>query len=187
MDETESYLGKVLIAQPRNQDGNFAHSVVLIAHHNSSGAWGVICNKPARTVTMQAVMAAAGIDDFRGNNSVYIGGPVEPTRVHVIHTLDWYSGSTVRITDELGITGDVGILAAISRGEGPRLYRTGVGLAVWTAGQLEGEQSGLDPWGPMHRWLVTDSSVELCLTGGGEEQWQRAISQCVNEKVAGLF
>ena len=186
MSTTEFLTGKLLVAPPRNQDGHFSKTSVLIAQHGMSGAWGVIVNRPAKTVTMQAIMAAASIE-CNTNELIYVGGPVEPTRVHVVHTLDWESGSTLKITENLGITGDVSVLTAIAGGCGPSMYRAGVGLAVWSAGQLDGEMSGLEPWGPNHQWLTTDASVELCLTGGGEEQWQRAINECVNQRIATLF
>jgi putative transcriptional regulator len=140
----------------------------------------------AKTLNMQNIMAAAGIE-YTGDDPIYVGGPVEPTRVHIVHSLDWSSASTLKITDDIGITGDVSVLAAIAMNQGPQLYRAGIGLAVWSAGQLEGEQSGEAPWTPNHQWLVTDASIELCLTGGGEEQWQRAINQCVNQKISELF
>ena len=186
MSTTEFLAGKLLVAQPLHQEGHFSKTTVLIAQHSISGAWGVVVNKAAKTVNMQAIMAAAGIE-FSGNDVIYIGGPVEPTRVHVIHTLDWFSPSTLRITNDIGITGDISVLAAISQGQGPKLYRAGVGLAVWSAGQLEGEQSGLEPWSSKHQWLTTDATIELCLTGSGEEQWQRAINECVNQRIATLF
>jgi putative transcriptional regulator len=186
MDEIENLTGKILIAQPKNQDRHFGKSVIMIAQHSRSGAWGVIVNHPAKTVTMRNIMDAAGVE-YGGNELVYVGGPVEPTRVHVIHTLDWASSSTLKINDDLGITGDLSVLAAISQGQGPELYRAGVGLAVWSAGQLDGEMSGLEPWRPENRWLVTNATPELCLTGGGEEQWQRSINQCVNNRISDLF
>lgn len=186
MSTTEFLTGKLLVAQPRHQDGHFAKTAVLVAQHSMSGAWGVVVNRAAKTVNMQAIMHAAGIE-YDGNEVIYVGGPVEPTRVHVIHSLDWSSHSTLRITDTIGITGDVSVLAAISAGQGPELYRAGVGLAVWSAGQLEGEQSGIEPWTEKHQWLTTDATIELCLTGAGEEQWQRAINECVNQRIATLF
>ena len=186
MSASDFLTGQLLVAQPRNQDGHFARTTVLIAQHSLSGAWGVIVNRVAKTLTMQSIMAAAGID-YTGDEPIYVGGPVEPTRVHVVHSLDWFSETTLKITDDIGITGDVSVLAAISAGEGPQLYRAGIGLAVWSAGQLEGEQSGLEPWSEKHQWLTTDASMELCLTGGSEEQWQRAINRCVTQRIATLF
>ena len=186
MNNSNFLNGQILVSQPKNLDHHFSKSVVLMAQHSITGAWGVIVNKPARTVTMQNIMIAAGIE-YQGPELVYLGGPVESTRVHVIHTLDWSSPSTLKITDKIGITGDVSILSAISQGEGPKLYRAGVGLAVWSAGQLDGEQSGLDPWTASHRWLTAPATVDLCLTGAGEEQWQRSIDRCVSHRIADLF
>jgi putative transcriptional regulator len=186
MSTNEFLTGKLLVAPPRNNEGHFAKSIVLIAQHGINGAWGVVVNRPAKTVTMQAIMSAAGIESST-NEIIYVGGPVEPTRVHVVHTLDWESASTLKINGDLGITGDVSVLAAIAGACGPRMYRAGVGLAVWSAGQLDGEMSGLEPWTANHQWLTTDATMELCLTGGGEEQWQRAINECVNERIASLF
>lgn len=184
---TSTFLtGQLLIAQPKSQDRYFSRTIVLIAQHTDAGAWGVVINKPAKTVDMKDIMTAAGIE-YSETETVYVGGPVEPTRIHVVHTLDWSSPSTLAITDEIGITGDVSVLSAISAGTGPRLYRAGVGLAVWSAGQLEGEQSGKTPWTDAHQWLTTPATVDLCLTGSGREQWQRAIDANVNQTISMLF
>lgn len=186
MSDKDFLNGQILIAQPVNQDNHFAKTVVLIAQHNHTGAWGVVVNKPSKTVSMTDIMSAVGID-YVGQETVYIGGPVEPNRVHVIHTLDWSSPSTMQITKDIGITGDVSILAAIKANEGPALYRAGVGLAVWSAGQLDGEQSGQAPWTKEHIWLTTPATVDLCLQEIGDDQWQNAIDAALKNKIADLF
>lgn len=186
MDEIENLTSKLILAQPTSNDLHFTKSVVLVVQHNRTGAWGVVVNRPAKTVTMQAVMTAAGVD-YDGNEPIYVGGPVEPTRVHVIHSLDWFSLSTLKITEDIGITGDMSVLAAIAQGQGPELYRAGVGLAVWTGGQLDGEMKGESPWRHENRWLSTDATVDLCLAGTGEEQWQRGIDQCISQRINQLF
>jgi len=178
--------GQLLISQPKNQDSYFTKSVVLVAQHGVTGAWGVVINRKARTIDMKTVMSAVGIT-HTDPEAIFLGGPVEPTRVHVIHTLDWTSPTTLKIADNIGITGDVSILAAINQAQGPDYYRVGVGLTVWTAGQLEGEQSGEDPWTPEHRWLTTPASEEICFTGAGDYQWQRAIELSVSHRISSLF
>jgi len=186
MTAFKSLTGQILVSQPKCTSPHFAKGVVLVAQHGVNGAWGVMLNKEANTINIRTVMQAAGIE-YGGNSTVYLGGPVEPARVHVVHTMDWSSPSTMQITPEIGITGDMSIMAAIAGGEGPNIWRAGVGLAAWSAGQLDGEQSGIAPWTPDHRWLTAPASVEVCLSGTGEEQWQRAISHCVNNKIADLF
>lgn len=178
--------GKLLVAPPKNQEGHFSKSIVLIAQHSESGAWGVVVNKLSNTVSMQTIMKAAGIEsNFDGK--VYVGGPIEHTRVQIVHSLDWFNSNTLQITDDIGITGDISILSAIAGGQGPDFFRAGVGLAIWSTGQLEGELSGKSPWTSDNQWLITDSSIEHCLTSNGETQWQRAINECVNRRIATLF
>lgn len=178
--------GQLIVSQPCSQDPYFSKSVILVAQHNSSGAWGVIINRRAKSVSMKHIMSAVGIDHPL-DEPVYVGGPVEPTRVQVIHTLDWSSINTLYISDNLGVTGDISILSAISNGTGPKLYRAGVGLSVWAAGQLEGEQSGVEPWTKNHQWLVATATADICLSGSGEEQWQRAIQMSVQHRISELF
>jgi putative transcriptional regulator len=180
------YNGQLLVSQPKNQDSYFSKSVILIAQHTTSGAWGVVLNRKARNIDMTAVMAAVGIS-HTGTEVVYFGGPVEPTRVHVVHTLDWSSSTTLKISDNIGITGDISVLAAIKQGQGPEFCRVGVGLAVWTAGQLDGEQSGVAPWSHAHRWLTTPATMITCFIGTGDTQWQSAIDASVNRRITELF
>jgi putative transcriptional regulator len=194
MSTFKSLAGQLLIAQPRNIQGHFQKSAIILAQHGPGGAWGVVVNKEAPNVSIKNVMSAAGIDYpdrlmlIPGKNGpIYMGGPVEQTRVHVVHTMDWFASSTIQITDRLGITGEMSVLAAISQEEGPELYRIGVGLAAWSAGQLDGEQSGILPWTQDHQWLTTKATEDLVLTGSGDEQWQRCIEACVSNKVAELF
>jgi putative transcriptional regulator len=186
MTSFNSLAGKILVSQPKNHSPHFSKSVILLAQHGINGAWGVMVNKEAAAVNIGTVMSAAGIT-YNGHEPVYIGGPVEPTRVHIVHTMDWFSASTLQIAPKLGITGDLGILASISAGEGPEMWRAGIGLAAWSAGQLDGEMSGVAPWHSDHIWLTADATEEVCLSGTGEEQWQRAISHCVNQKISTLF
>jgi len=189
-----SMAGNVLIAQPKNTNSHFEKSVILIAQHGPAGAWGVVVNKEAKAVSIENVMAAAGIQidpkllRIPGKNGpIFIGGPVEQTRVHVVHTMDWFSSSTIEITPNLGITGEMSILASIARDEGPEMWRIGIGLAAWAAGQLDGEMSGIAPWTENHKWLTTPATTDLVLAGAGDEQWQRCINECVSNTVSSLF
>ena len=56
MSENEFLAGQILVSQPKNQVGPFSKSVVLIAEHGLTGAWGVIVNRPSSSVSMKDVM-----------------------------------------------------------------------------------------------------------------------------------
>jgi putative transcriptional regulator len=177
--------GHILAMPPRgSNDSIFEKSVVLIAQHKNDGAWGLIVNKINTKITLDKIMESAGINDYLYTDTVYTGGPVEQQRVHILHTLDWRGMTTIPITSEIGVTGDISVLAAISRGEGPRLFRTYVGLSAWSSGQLEGEYKGLPPWNTKHSWLDAPATIDSVFNLKGDDQWEQAIDIIATAKVS---
>ena len=185
MNILNNLTGNLLISHPANCENYFSRSVILLVQHTSQGSWGVVVNRRAKTVSMQSVMNTIGIE-YSGLEPVYIGGPIETSRVHIIHTLDWISSGTLSITDDIGITGDMSILAAISKGMGPAKFKTGVGLVLWGPGQLEQEQQNMSLKAGQS-WLTIPATVDLCLSESGDKQWQRSIDTVITQQVSELF
>jgi len=175
--------GHIIVAQPKGIDSIFSKGVILVAKHNAEGAWGVMINKPTNKVNLGQVMRSTGIDS-QSNESIFVGGPVDTHRIHIVHTLDWRSPNTVLVTPEIGITSEMSAMAAISAGSGPNLYRVCVGLCGWGAGQLEGEYKGLPPWKPEHRWLDAPASIEAVFDTSNDTQWEKCIDIVASSKVS---
>lgn len=175
--------GSIIVAPPLSEDPYFSHSVILIAKHSPAGSWGLVVNKPTSVVTMDHIMKSAGIVSSK-KDKVYFGGPTENNRVHIIHTLDWASSSTITITKDIGITNDMSILAAISQNQGPALFRTCIGVCGWDAGQLDGEYQGNSPWKSQNRWLDVSATIESVFHLTDEEQWRRAIDLVAQHKIS---
>jgi len=178
--------GHILVAQPKGLESIFSKSVVLIAKHGADGAWGVMVNKSTPKVTLDAVMSSTGIS-YSNPEPIYVGGPVDHNRVHVVHSLDWHTGSTVMVTSEIGITSELSVMTAIAGGVGPKLYRACVGVSAWAAGQLEGEYKGLPPWKLEHRWLDAPATIESVFNNNNDEQWEKAIELVASNKIADWF
>lgn len=176
MEGSLNLTGHIIAMPPsKNAPGTiFTQSVVLIAQHDSDGAWGIIVNKKSPRVTLDLIMNSVGIDHAY-NESVYVGGPVEPQRVYVVHTLDWQGPNTISITPEIGITGDITVLAAINQGQGPKLYRACVGMCGWSSGQLDGEYKGLPPWDAKRSWLGAPATIDAVFNATDNAQWEQAI------------
>ena len=179
--------GHILCSQPKCLDAFFNKSVVVIAQHSEKHSWGVMVNKVHPDFNIGTLMANAGVAYPDDPRPIFIGGPVEPGRVHVIHSLDWQGSSTIAVTHDIGITGDISILAAIAGGQGPSLYRICAGLCVWGPGQLDGEQKGIPPWKPEHRWLDAPATLEAIFDQNGEEQWQKSIEIVANSVISTWF
>jgi hypothetical protein len=70
---------------------------------------------------------------------VYFGGPVQTDRGFVLHRPLGGWSSTLKVTDEIGLTTSKDILQAVGLGEGPDDIIMTLGYAGWSAGQLESE------------------------------------------------
>lgn len=185
MEGSLNLTGHILAMPPAGSDPDsvFTRSVVLIVSHKKEGAWGLIVNKRNPRISLDIVMQSAGIE-YPHAESTYVGGPVEPQRVYIVHTLDWRSQSTVAVTPEIGITGDMSVLAAISQGEGPKLYRACIGISGWAPGQLDGEYKGLPPWNAKRSWLDAPATIDAVFNSNGDEQWEQAIDIIATSKVS---
>jgi putative transcriptional regulator len=180
-----NYQGNLIIAQPRCLSNFFAKSTVLIGEHAHNGAWGVITNRVFSKLEsgLGTIMQQTGIEvsSMMEDHPLYVGGPLQTNQINVVHTLDWQSQSTRKITDQIGITSDLSVLVAIAGNQGPEQFRACVGICRWGEGQLEGEMAGLPPWLPEHRWLTAPATVENIFGYIEVYQWQNAIMDAAKE------
>ena len=75
--------GRMLVAEPFQQDAYFQRSVILLVEHDDKGSLGFIINKQTelRVNTFFEDLAACT------EMPIYLGGPVSNKRVFFIHTL----------------------------------------------------------------------------------------------------
>ena len=113
----QTYRGYLLAAHPKRSDPYLRRGAVLIIDHDTTGAIGLQINKSfTNDVSFNTVMQNVGLPNTK-DQPLYNGGPEATNRIHVIHSLDWYSQSTVKVTDKIGISNDISVLAAISEGQ----------------------------------------------------------------------
>jgi putative transcriptional regulator len=135
----QNYQGYLLAAHPKRQDPILRRGVMLILDHDQTGAIGLQINKPfTNEVSFQTVMKNVGLSVDQ-DQPLYNGGIESTNRIHVIHSLDWYSPTTVKVTDYIGVSNDISVLTAISNNEGPDYFRVCAGFTRWMPRHLEGE------------------------------------------------
>jgi putative transcriptional regulator len=167
--EFPSLANHLLIAMPSLADGHFAQSVTLVCEHSEKGALGIVINRPLE-LTLGEVLGQMKLDtagEGAGARPVLRGGPVHTDRGFVLHRPGGEWDSTHRISEAVQVTTSRDVLAAISRGDGPRDAFVALGYAGWEAGQLEREL--LD-----NAWLSLPMSEELFFSVPYEERWQAA-------------
>jgi putative transcriptional regulator len=138
-----SYRGQFLVAAPQLRDPNFYKTVVLIAEHGEHGAMGLVVNRPSSVLVSHALSKHFDLGDT--GELVFVGGPVEPLALFMLHSAEDLAENEQPIVPGLyiGNSGEV-FEEVLQRGQGAMTdlkYRIYSGCAGWAPGQLEGEVS----------------------------------------------
>jgi putative transcriptional regulator len=164
------FTGQFLLALPSIGDPRFEQSVIVIASHDEGGAMGIGVNKVLRGMTVADVLSQLKIPhDDKMDMPVYKGGPMEPTRGFVLHSLDWGGKDAVQVSDRWMLSSSHDILRAIAEGRGPSRWLLALGYAGWGEGQLEAEMV-------QHGWHLTEGSDELLFDTEPDRKWVRAYA-----------
>ena len=173
----ESYLaGKLLLAMPGMGDTRFYKSVIYICAHDDEGAMGLVINHPLESVAFDELLAELKITadievDLKALEvPVLRGGPVEGARGFLLHSSDFKNPDTVKVDDQIFVTGTLDALKDVARGAGPERRLFVLGYAGWTAGQLDQELQ-------QNAWLIVDADPDLVFDGEAEDKWERAVKK----------
>jgi len=180
-----NYQGQLLVAQPGAPSSFFQETVVAVCEHHTEGSWGLVLNKPIAAATVGEVAQEFDLE-YPDNTPLYLGGPVDTQGLHILHTPDLIEHNTWFITDDLCVTSSVEVLAEICQGRGPSQWRMFLGFSGWGPGQLDGEQSGLEPWSNRHKWLtlpIKPNVLELPV----KSMWTRCLNSSITESVEMWF
>ena len=168
-------VGKIIIAPP-SVKGNFWYKTVsLITENHSQGSVGFVLNRRSQ-MTIKEFGAQLNFKlDYPG--FVYLGGPVNIKSLTFLHTPEWTSTNTLRVTPELSISSAEDILPRLAMGDAPKRWRLFLGLCGWSQGQLEGEIAGTPPWKEETSWCIVNSSNDLCFGSDNKDQWCNALDK----------
>ena len=170
--EPGSLAGQLLVATPDLHDPHFDHAVIYMVRHDASGAMGLVVNVPLGDVPLATLLEQAGLDPagVAGTIHLHAGGPVQRTRVFVLHTDDYATPDTLRVGGGLALTSHVDILRAVAAGTGPRRALFVVGYAGWGPGQLDGELSA-------GAWVHVTSDEGIVFDQADQTKWHRAFAR----------
>jgi putative transcriptional regulator len=171
-DEDSPFRNRLLIAMPSLHDGFFTKSVVYMCAHSSAGAMGIVVNQRLPDVQFRDLLSQLHLPKSQlvVEPVVHFGGPVETGRGFVLHSTDFMREDTVRINDQLCVTGTVDILKAIAEGKGPARSIFALGYAGWGAGQLEAEMQA-------NSWLTCPPDDDLLFGTEIAKKWDMALAR----------
>ena len=172
--QAASFTGKVLVASEGMPDPRFQETVILLVDHDANGAFGLVVNKPSAIGPIAALLDQLGIEadeygfDVQGSVTLHYGGPVEPDRGFVLHSVDYEVDGTQQVSSGIALTVSSEVLVDIALGQGPRRSLIIFGYSGWGPSQLEGELARGD-------WTVTDANADLVLGTDHESKWRRSL------------
>ena len=165
--------GQLLVATSELDDPRFTRTVIYMVRHDArTGAMGLVVNRQLGEVPMAVLLKQSGLpgEGTKGSVRLHVGGPVEATRIVVLHTDDYAGPDTVKVANGVAITSDPSILKSIADGKGPRRARFTLGYAGWVPGQLEAEiEAGY--------WIVVPSDDAIVFDDADETKWDRAMAR----------
>ncbi|MFH1157802.1 MAG: YqgE/AlgH family protein [Pseudomonadota bacterium] len=160
----------LLVAMPALQADAFVRSVIYLCAHSEAGAMGIVINQRLPEVAFRDLLEQLHLprSELRVDPVVHFGGPVETGRGFVLHSTDFLQEDTVRVNDNIGITGSVDILRAIAKGKGPHKSIFALGYAGWGPGQLDAEMHA-------NSWLTIPADDDLIFGADLTGKWEKAI------------
>ncbi len=167
--------GQFLLAMPGIGDPRFARAVIAMCAHDAEGALGIGIGTKIDGLGLHAVLRQLEIDPGVAPDApVHLGGPVEPRRGFVLHTLDWGGQDTVEVVGQDGplwaLSGTTDVLKAIAAGTGPSQWLVALGYAGWGEGQLDGEMT-------THGWFNTAGDTALLYQTNADDRWAAAFAR----------
>jgi len=136
-----SLQGCFLTASEHLRDPNFYRSVVLMLEHSAEGAMGLVINRPSATSIGKALGGSDNVND--AGAPVFIGGPVEPTSLFILHNCARLAASDREVSPGIFLAGSEHSFETVVRTPlqepGQQRFRLISGYSGWGPQQLEGE------------------------------------------------
>lgn len=170
MDLPPFYVGRLLLAMPGIGDANFDHAVVALCAHDENGALGIDIGSEIGGLGLHELLSTFDIDGSAVPDiPVLRGGPVEPRRGFVLHSLDWAGQDMLEVDGKWGLSGSLDVLKAIAERRGPSRYLVALGYAGWAPGQLEAEMTG-------HGWFPAPGDADIVFNRPTGSRWSAAFA-----------
>ena len=181
----KKYPGYLLVANPNNPRDELSKAVLLCVNHAGNLAIGLQINNPLEDIDLQHVVDNLGMESSV-NAPLWFGGNISQNKIHVVHSNDWRGLSTVKMNDEISVTNDISVLAAIARGEGPRYFRACAGYWLWDDGRMDRMLNPRAKDEPI-KWEIAPATMDSIFDGEGPDQWRAVLDKAAKYQVDAWF
>ncbi len=161
--------GRLLVASKQLRDPNFAETVVLLLNYGERGARGVIINRPTDVKLATMFPEIRGL--HRRMDTVYLGGPVQRTRLVMLLRSDRPRAGAEHVVDDIHVSTSRRVLFdALGRAGSTAPVRVYAGYAGWAPGQLDREVA-------RGSWHVLPADADAVFSTTPDEVWRELIDK----------
>jgi putative transcriptional regulator len=161
--------GQLLLAMPGIGDPRFEKAVIAVCMHDERGALGIGIGRLAPRLGFHALLDQFDIPAGESADApVHLGGPVDPQRGFVLHSLAWGGQDTIEVDGRFALTNTIDVLRAVAEGKGPSRWLAALGYAGWQEGQLDEEMT-------RHGWFTVQATETLLFDTPVEQRWSAAF------------
>ncbi len=160
--------GTVLVASPLLRDPNFDHTVVLLCEHEEGGSWGLVLNRRTELTFGDLLDDVPFPAASRG--PVHWGGPVETSRMQVLHHLRQEIPGTLELLPgvALGLESEAFRDIAAEERLADEALHAYVGHAGWAPEQLDEELA-------TGSWIMCTASPRLVFDTDPKAMWESTL------------
>lgn len=158
--------GTLLIASPELLDPHFRRAVVLILEHDAEGTVGIVLNHPSK-ISCRQIMKQFNLEWHDPHPHLYIGGPVNPRSLWLLHSEGWSFEHTA-VMKRLSVSRSEEALSALCHAREQRMIVC-VGYSGWGGGQLERELAE-------GSWWTVEGDADFIFETGVKDMWEEALS-----------
>lgn len=164
-DKLNPHKGEAIVADPFLHGKYFGRSVILLTDISDTGVNGLVLNKP---LTHEVGDFIPELKDYEF--PVFLGGPVETSKLYFIHTLGNLIPQSHHVKANLYWGGDFETLLTLIRQNQVKFHqvRFFVGYSSWAPGQLEFElEEG--------SWVIADLSSGEMMNTINPKFWEEVM------------
>ena len=100
--------------------------------------------------------------------SFHIGGPLNQNNGFILHSQDYKSRDTQKVSKNVKLTCSTNIISDIAKNQGPEKFFISLGYSGWGPGQLEEEIK-------QNSWINLCEHLDLLFDTESEKKWNRAL------------
>ncbi len=166
--------GNIICALPQLKDIFFSKSIIYLTHHNKDGAVGIVLNYKVLNIKGSELYKKLHIKNIKDNLdmqfSFHIGGPLNQNNGFILHSNDYNTEHTLKVSEEVKLTCSTEIITDIARNKGPKKFFISLGYSGWGPGQLEDEIK-------QNSWINISEELDLLFDIESEKKWKNAIKK----------